>query len=184
MSWRQRLTLTDGEVLLTDVENAVCGVAVPAGAGRAVVLTADVPSDPELFGRALAYLGSAPGVEVDAPWPGIIATTTAGDGQRALHLLNHAGVEMEVSVTVDGSPLHGGERLRVPARSRYVLPLGLDVGGHRIAWATAEIIGYDDGSVTFGPGLDLDGRTTVVLGSGDDRERVTGGPGPFTLRVG
>jgi beta-galactosidase len=181
VSWRQRLTLAEGDVLLTDVGGAVCGVAVSAGAGHAVVIATDLPADRTLFGRVLEHLGARPGVTTDAPWPGIITTTTATpDGQRALHLLNHAGRAMDVRVCVDGVPLHDGERLRVPARSGHVLPLGLDVGGRRIAWASAEITAHDDASVTFGPGLDLDGGTTVVLGSG---ERVTGGPGGFTLRL-
>ena len=199
VGWRQRLALVEGEVALTDVDGTVCGVSVPAGSGRAVVITAEVPSDWSLFGRALAHLGVSPGVTVDAPWPGIIATTTAGGGQRALHLLNHAGADMDVRLTVDGEPLHDGDRLRVPGRSGQVLPLGLDVGGHRVVWASAEITDHGDASVSFGPGLDIDGRTTVLLAAGtlladdpaydavpdaDGRVRVTGGRGPLTLRFG
>lgn len=199
VGWRQRLALVEGEVVLSDADGAVCGVSVPAGAGRAVVITAGVPSDRSLFGRALGHLGAAPGVTVDAPWPGIIATTTAGGGHRALHLLNHAGIDMAVRLTVDHELVHVGDRLRVPGRSGHVLPLGLDVAGQRVEWASAEITAHDAVSVSFGPGLDTDGRTTVLLAAGtevavdlaydvvpgaDGRVRVTGGPGPFTVRFG
>jgi len=59
-------------------------------------------------------------------------------------------VARDVLVSLDGAPIHDGERLRVPARSAEVLPLGLDVGGQRIAWASAEITAHDDTSVTLG----------------------------------
>ena len=77
-----------------------------------------------------------------------------------------------------------------------MLPLGLDVAGQRVLWATAEVAAYDGASICFRPGLDPDGRTTVVLAPGTkvlddpaytivstaDDVRVTGGPGPLTLR--
>ena len=203
VSWRQRLVPTDGaeaDVVLTDVDGAVCGVSVAAGSGRAVVLAAGLPSDPALVERALAHLGQHAAVRVDAPWPGILATTTAtADGQRALHLINHSSVDMLVSVEVAGASLPAAGALSLPARSGHVLPLGLDVAGHRVVWASAEITSHSPGQVDFAPGLDPDGRTTVLLAPGttvlddasyavddgpDDTVRVTGGPGPVSLRFG
>jgi beta-galactosidase len=201
VGWRQRLDAPAGaEVVLTDVDGAVCGVSVAAGSGRAVVLAAGLPSDPVLVERALAHLGQHAGVRVDAPWPGILATTTAtADGQRALHLINHSSVDLRVTVAVEGAALPAAGALSVPARSGHVLPLGIDVAGHRIVWASAEITGHSPAHVDLGPGLDPDGRTTVLLAPGtavlgdpsydvddgpDDTVRVTGGPGPVSLRFG
>ena len=201
VGWRQRLVPVDGapvEVVLTDVDGAVCGVSVAAGSGRAVVLAAGLPSDPTLVERALAHLGQRAGVRVDAPWPGVLATTTvAADGQRALHLINHSSADMDVTVTVEGAVLPAGGALSLPARRGHVLPLGIDVAGHRVVWASAEITDHSADHLDLAPGLDLDGRTTVLLAAGtpvcDDAAydvgegpngtvRVTGGPGPLSLR--
>ena len=53
-------------VVLTDVDGVVCGVSVTAGSGRAVLLTAGLPSDPTLVARAMAHLGTRAAVRVDA----------------------------------------------------------------------------------------------------------------------
>jgi beta-galactosidase len=203
VSWRQRLVPSDGaevEVVLTDVDGAVCGVSVAEGSGRAVVLAAGLPSDPVLVERALAHLGQRAGVRVDAPWPGVLATTTATvDGQRALHLINHSSVDMRVTVAVERAALPADGALTLPARRGHVLPLGMDVAGHRIVWASAEITGHSPAHVDLAPGLDPDGRTTVLLAPGTvvlddpsydvgdgpaDTVRVSGGPGPISLRFG
>ncbi len=208
VSWRQRLVPSthesgveaDLEVVLTDVDGAICGATVTAGAGRAVVLAAGLPSDPVLVERALAHLGQRGGVRVDAPWPGVLATTTATvDGQRALHLINHSSVDMLVTVEVEGAALPAGGALALPARQGHVLPLGLDVASHRIVWASAEITAHAPTSVDLAAGLDADGRTTVLLAPGtavlddpsyevgegpDGTVRVTGGPGPISVRFG
>lgn len=200
VGWRQEVEAPDGEVVVTDVDGAVCGVSVPAGSGRAVVLTAGLASDPALVERAMAHLGKRAAVRVDAPWPGVLATTTvAGDGQRAVHLLNHSAVAMDVTLTIDGVDLPHGGALHLPGRSGHVLPLGLDVAGRRVTWASAEVTGHSPDRLDLAPGLDRDSRTTVLLASGttvlDDPSyvvdqgpggavRVTGGPGPLSLRFG
>lgn len=203
VGWRQRLVPADGadvEVALTDVDGAVCGVSVPSGHGRAVVLAAGLPSDPVLVERALAHLGQHAGVRVDAPWPGILATTTASnDGQRALHLINHSSVDMDLTVAIDGALLPYDGALSLPARRGHVLPLGIDVAGHRVVWASAEVTGHSADRLDLAPGLDRDGRTTVLLATGtpvrtdeaydvdegpDRTVRVTGGPGPLSVRFG
>ena len=200
VGWRQELEAPEGEVVLTDVDGAVCGVSVSAGSGRAVVLTAGLPSDPTLVERAITHLGRRAAVRVEAPWPGVLATTTAtDDGQRAVHLINHSAVAMDVTLSIDGVDLPSGGGLRLPGRSGHVLPLGLAAGGHRVEWASAEITGHSPGRLDLGPGLDPDGGTTVHLAGGTPvREdpsyvvgegpggtvRVTGGPGPVSLRLG
>ena len=200
VGWRQEIDAPDGEVVLTDVDGAVCGVSVSAGSGRAVVLTAGLPSDPTLVERAMAHLGTRAAVRVDAPWPGVLATTTAADdGQRAVHLINHSAVAMDVTLTIEGVDLPDGGALHVPGRSGHVLPLGLDVAGRRVAWASAEVTGHSPDHLDLAPGLDRDGRTTVLLAPGtpvvEDPSyvvdegpggvvRVTGGPGPLSLRFG
>ena len=203
VGWRQRLVPVDGsevDVVLTDVDGAVCGVSVPIGRGRAVVLAAGLHSDPALVERALAHLGQRAAVRVDAPWPGVLATTTASDdGQRALHVINHSGVDMDVTVRVDAAVLPYGGALSLPARRGHVLPLGMDVAGHRVVWASAEVTAHSADRLDLAPGLDPDGRTTVLLAPGtpvrgdtsyvmdqgpDATVRVTGGPGPLSIRFG
>lgn len=200
VGWRQEIHAPDGEVVLTDVDGAVCGVSVTAGSGRAVLLTAGLPSDPTLVERATAHLGTRAAVRVDAPWPGVLATTTAtDDGQRAVHLINHSAVDMDVTLTIDGVDLPESGALRLPGRSGHVLPLGLDVAGRRVEWSSAEVTDHSPDHLGLAPGLDREGRTTVLLAAGtpvgEDPSyvvdegpggcvRVTGGPGALSLRFG
>lgn len=172
--WVQSLTSERGEVVLTDVYGAACGLDVPLGSGRAVVLAAEVPSDRSLFERMLERLGARPGLRLETDWPGVLATTTSTtDGQRALHLINISGATAHVSLALAGTALDAGQSLEVPARSGHILPLGLDVAGRRVAWSTAEIAGVTDDSITFRAGVGPGGRTTVVFDSG-----VSVDPGP------
>lgn len=79
-------------------------------------------------------------------------------------MLNTSGAPATVTVALDGTPIAAGATLLVPPRSGHILPLGLDVAGRRLDWASAEIAGVDaDGTVRFRPGLDEDGRTTVIV---------------------
>ena len=178
--WLQALVHERGEVVLTDVYGAVCGVDVPLGAGRAIVLAAQVPSDPTFFDRALSSLGVSPGLRLETQWPGVFATTTSSDlGERALHVINVSGATAIVTVALDGTAIASGVTLHVPARSGHILPVGLEVGGRRLDWASAEIAGVDpDGTIRFATGLDEDAGTTVVV----DGDQVQLAPGEHTLR--
>ncbi|CAN7593843.1 beta-galactosidase [Terrabacter sp. LjRoot27] len=178
--WVQKLDHQRGDVVLTDVYGAVCGVDVPLGEGRAIVLAAQVPSDPVLFDRALSSLGVSPGLRLETQWPGVFATTTStDDGQRAVHVINTSGAPATVTVALDGTPIAAGTTLHVPPRSGHILPLGLDVAGRRLDWASAEIAGVDaDGTVHFRPGLDEHGGTTVIV----DGLPVELAPGERALR--
>ena len=163
--WIQSFEHERGDVVLTDLYGAVCGLDVPLGEGRAIVLAAQVPSDPLLFDRALASLGVTPGLRLETQWPGVFATTTStDDGQRAVHVINTSGARATVTVAFDGTPIQAGATLSVPPRSGHILPLGLEVAGRRLDWATAEIAGVDaDGTIRFRPGLDEGGGTTVIV---------------------
>ena len=122
--WVQALRHERGDVVLTDVYGAVCGVDVPLGQGRAIVLAAQVPSDAVLFDRALSSLGVSPGLRLETQWPGVFATTTRSeDGQRALHVINISGSPATVTVAIDGTPIAAGNTLHVPPRSGHILPL-------------------------------------------------------------
>ncbi|WP_256793260.1 beta-galactosidase [Terrabacter sp. Ter38] len=179
--WVQSLGHERGDVVLTDVYGAVCGVDVPLGEGRAIVLAAQVPSDPVLFDRALSSLGVTPGLRLETQWPGVFATTTStDDGQRAVHVINTSGAAATVTVGLDGTPIAAGATLSVPARSGHILPLGLDVAGRRLDWASAEIAGVDaDATIHFRPGLDEDGGTTVIV----DGLPIELAPGEHTLHA-
>jgi beta-galactosidase len=189
VGWRQELHHDRGDVVLTDVYGAVCGVDVPVGAGRVVVLAAELPSSRDLFGRALSALGARAGVSTSTPFPGVLTTTGASaDGQRALHLLNLSGAAMPTTVTVDGHELFGGAPLQVPARSGWVLPLGLDVAGVRLLEGTGEVAGVVEGGIRFRPLLrlgDRPGHLTFAPGSAihddDAYDVVSGADGALTV---
>ncbi|WP_076264023.1 beta-galactosidase [Intrasporangium flavum] len=177
--WVQPLSHSRGDVVLTDVDGDVCGVDVPVGDGRCILLAAQLPSDPAFFGRALAALGVRPGLRLETEWPGVFATTmSSSDGERTLHLINTSGSPARVTVGLDGTAIASGVELVLPARSGHILPLGLSVGGRRLDWASAEVAGVgSDGAITFRPGVDPDAGTTVVV----DGEHVRLAPGEHVL---
>jgi beta-galactosidase len=166
VGWLQALEHQRGDAVLHDVDGAVCGVDVEVGAGRAILLAAELPSDVQLFGRALRRLGASPGLELAADIPGVFATTsTTADGERMLHLANITGHHNTVRLSLDGQLLGNGD-LRVPPRTGAFLALGLDTAVGRIEWANAELVQVGDDSLAFGP--PLADRTTVVLRGADD----------------
>ena len=182
VSWRQEVVASDGaDVVLTDVDGAVCGVDVAAGDGRVVLLAAGLPPSRDLVDRAVTRLGGRAGVRHDAPWPGVVVTTTAGDGQRALHVVNITGVTMPTTVSVDGRALLGGRTLDLPPRSGYVLPLGLDVGPARLVGGSGEVAGVDEDGIRFRPLVPVGGGAGHV-----DLEPGTavGGDASYTVATG
>ena len=172
VGWFQALEHERGDAVLREVDGAVCGVDVEVGAGRAILLAAELPSDVDLFGRALRRLGASPGLELVAEVPGAFATTTAtSGGERLLHLANITGHHNTVRLTLDGRPLGDGD-LRLPPRTGAFLALGLDTSLGRIEWANAELVEIGEDRLAFGPPLgDL---TTAVLRGAPD-VRVVGG---------
>lgn len=127
-----------------------CGFDIPVGAGRAVVLAADYECDLGLWRAAFAALGATPALRHTARVPGLILLSgAAADGGRLLHALNVSGYGQEFTVTENGSRLFGGEALWLPGRGALTLPLGLELGGLRIEYATAEPVAVGAGSVTF-----------------------------------
>ena len=101
-----------------DVDGRVCGLEARVGAGRAIVLTAEVPS-PRLFAALAADLGVTPGLRLASDIPGVVATTTRSPGgDRMLHLLNPTGFHAAVTVGLDGAD---PADLTVPAHTGHLL---------------------------------------------------------------
>ncbi|WP_146197042.1 beta-galactosidase [Serinibacter arcticus] len=181
-------------VLAEAMSGTPCGLALEAGAGRAVVLGCDWGADLGLFTTALTWLGAAPGLVREAI-PGLITLTTrAADGSRLLHALNVGGSPVSTSITLDGVALWEGAPLTLQARTGVALPIGVRVSGHSLT-ATAEIEsvdgwldGREDGwvdrgvAILAGPGRAwLDGTEVEVVrdedaGSGAPSFRVPLGP--------
>jgi beta-galactosidase len=151
VAWTQRLRVERGDVILREaVTGEPCGVAVTCGPGRAVVLTAELPADPQLFRTVVEHVGANPGLTHDAGASGLFATTTVDDGGgRLLHVLNVGGYPNSVHFQLDDVPLLGGRSLDLPARGGRMLPLGLRVPAGMLHWSTAEIRAADEDSVTL-----------------------------------
>ncbi|GIH20461.1 beta-galactosidase [Rugosimonospora africana] len=168
--WRQTFASAGGTPILTDTAGAMCGAEIPFGDGAVVLLTAELPADPQLFGRAVRRLGAAPGLALDSSVPGVLATTTATpDGQRLLHVLNVTGYRASVRMGLNGEPLNEGYPLSVPPRTGYMLPLSLVVGPWTLHWANAEIREVGPDFLAFGPGAGYRGdpHATVVVLAGN-----------------
>ena len=54
-----------------------------------------------------------------------------------------------MSITVAG--VERTLRLRPAPHTGYMLPLGVDVGQRRLAWANTELLESGDGDIRFGP---------------------------------
>lgn len=163
VGWLQPLEADGAEVLLTSVEGAPCGLALTAGAGRAVLLAADIPSNLFVMRTVLEHLGVRHSLVVDSDVPGIFATTTRDEaGNRLLHLLNVTGYEPAVGLTLDGELL-GGARLVLRAYGGWMLPLGITVPQGRVLWANAELATCTDDELHFDRPALVDGRPGVEV---------------------
>ncbi|MEU0371995.1 beta-galactosidase [Streptomyces sp. NPDC006283] len=148
----QLCTASRGDVVLKELSTGEgCGFDVPVGKGRAVVVTGEYRCDVDFWTAALRELGAVPRYAHDARLPGIFLLTTAdASGGRLMHAFNiGAGYGQGFTVTERGKPLFGGERLYLPGRGAAMLPLGLQAGGLRIAYATAEISAVGEDRVSF-----------------------------------
>ncbi|MFB8443731.1 beta-galactosidase [Streptomyces niveus] len=164
-----------------------CGFDIPLGRGRAVVITTDYQCDLTFWGRAFRALDAAPAIRHSATDPGVFLLTTAdGERGRLLHAFNvSSGYDQDFTVTENGKPLFGGEKLRLPGRTAAILPLGLDVGGLRVAYATAELTGGGDGLATFRApgGSDAESVVAVEGAARCEGARVSTEGGRTVLRV-
>lgn len=187
--WLQPLMADAGEPLLVDVSTGLpCGLEIRRGAGRAVLLTAELASHPGLFASVARRLGAEPGLSVRADNPGLFATTTATpDGERLVHLINVTGYDTSVRLALDGQDLHDGQALVVPGHSGHMLPLGLHLPTTpptTVVWASAEITSVTSDGVAFGAGLGGHGGgagTVVMLETGAE---ITAGAGADVRRTG
>lgn len=129
-----------------------CGFDLTVGAGRAVVISCDYPGDISLYRSALERLGAPARVRHDASRSSLVVTTTANDaGERFVHALNLDGYPAEFSLTEDGAPLLEGARVSLPGRGAVMLPVGLQVPGGHLAYATAELASFGPDSMSFRP---------------------------------
>jgi beta-galactosidase len=153
VGWTVPLSISDGDVVLREAGTGqACAVEVHCGAGRAALLAAELPADPDLFRRLVERLGASAGLTHDAAVPGLVATTTVGDdGGRLVHLLNVSGFDNPARLWLDGQALFGGHSVPLPARTGRMLPVGLRLPRATIAWSTAEISAADE----YGVSLDL-----------------------------
>jgi beta-galactosidase len=166
VGWLQPLEHERGEVVLRDVDGAVCGVDVEVGPGRALLFAAELPTDVALFGRALRRLGVTPGLGLSSGVPGVFATTSStAEGERLLHLANITGHHTTAELSLDGVVLGEGT-LRIPPRTGAMLALGLQTPLGRLDWANAELADVSPDRLVFGP--PLGDQTTVVLSGAAD----------------
>jgi beta-galactosidase len=151
VAWTELYESAGGDTVLRELSTGHgCGFDVPMGAGRAVVLSTDYECDLSLWLAAFAALGAEPSLRHSATVPGVVLLSTVDDaGGRIIHALNVSGYDQTFSITESGSQLFGGEPVRLPGRRALMLPVGLELGGMRIEYATAEVVSVVDGSVTF-----------------------------------
>ena len=151
--------------LFTDTRGRTCGYALEAGAGRAIVLTAELPAHPRLYSALLDWLGCTPGLRLRTTVPGVVVTTAVSPrGERMLHVLNPTSYPATVEVDVDDPTGLLGRPLAVPPYTGRMLGLGLRLpGGETVVSSNAEVTAVTENSVRFGVGLGE--RTEVWLRS-------------------
>jgi beta-galactosidase len=189
---------TGGTAPVTDVVSGVpCGLDRTVGAGRAIVIAADYPCDPDFWRGLVERLGVTPRLRRDRDPAGLVSTSTVdATGQRLLHLVNVAPTPAAVALTHHGAPLLDGRPVRIAARGGLMLPMGLRVGAATLVETTCEVVARTDAGTTLRPtqgGGDVAVFETdrpVAVSRGrvvPDGTRVTvtvDGPDPFTITVG
>jgi beta-galactosidase len=119
VGYAQPLTVGPGANVLARLARAgePCAVEVPLGAGRVVVLAADLPCLPAIWDDALARLGARPLVTVHSTVPGVVVVPAATvDGTRVVHVLNVSPWPARVHLARDGRDLLT-EPLELPGRT-------------------------------------------------------------------
>ncbi len=115
----QPLGLPDGaDVLATVVGSGEPCVAVVAhGAGRVLLVAADIPCLLPVWDRLLGTLDAAPLVRTTSSVPGVVVVPTAApDGTRVVHTMNVSPWGAEVTLERDGRALLA-EPLHLPGRT-------------------------------------------------------------------
>ncbi len=151
VSTAQLFDADHGEQILYDYGSRVgCGFDVRVGEGRAIAVTTDYFSDLAFYREALERLGARRELTHDTAEPGLLLSSTVDDdGGRLIHAINLTGDTTSTRMAMGGETLFGGEPVELPDRRGAMLPVGLILGGVRIAWATAEIAGSTRDSVVF-----------------------------------
>jgi len=141
VGWAQTFQpLASGTLLRVYGVDEACGFDIPVGDGRAIVVSAEIPVDLDLFRTAFAELGVEPGLTHDHPLDGIfLDSAKTADGARFIHALNLDGVDKLVRIFDQGEPLLDGRPVMLRRRDGVMLPVDLDLGEVRVAWSTAEI---------------------------------------------
>jgi beta-galactosidase len=128
----------------------VCGFESEVGSGRAIVVAGAYRCDLPFFKTALERLGATARLTHDSKYHGVFMTsTTNGDGERFIHLLNLDGFDKELTVSEDGETLFGGRKILLQSKDGVMLPINLSIGQVNIAYSTAEITGVNEGSIDF-----------------------------------
>ena len=137
----QPLGLPDGADVLARVAGTgagggePCVAVVPHGAGRVLLVAADLPCLLPVWERLLDTLDAAPLVRATTSVPGVVVVPTAApDGTRVVHTLNVSPWDAEVTLERAGRALLS-EPLRLPGRTGawLVQPPGAEHA--EVAWA-------------------------------------------------
>lgn len=139
--WAQTFApIRDRTLLHVYGADEAAGFDVPVGAGRAIVVTAEIPLDLPFFREALRQLGAEPGLRHTSGQNNIFLSSAATPaGARFVHALNLDGFDKAVQILDCGTPLFEGREVMLRGRDGVMLPLNLDLGDVRVAWSTAEI---------------------------------------------
>ncbi|MDR7073223.1 beta-galactosidase [Fictibacillus barbaricus] len=144
---------TDGAVLpILKVYGTddICGFDAHVGNGRAVVIAAAYACDLDFFKQVFKKLGANAGLTHDFKHHGIFMTSTSNaEGERFLHLLNLDGLDKTFKVYENGEALFNGREILLQSKDAVMLPVNVDLDGHKIAYSTAEIAGVFDGHIEF-----------------------------------
>jgi len=154
LGWAQTLRpRADGANVILGIHGAdeACGLEVSHGAGRAIVLTGEIPGHLAFFRQVFARLGAAPALDHDHPERNVVLTSTRNTrGERFIHTLNLDGFAKEFRVSDRGRPLFEGRPLHLGARDALMLPICLQLGDDvRLNWSTAEVLARHADGVTL-----------------------------------
>ncbi len=142
---------TDGCFLKVYGSGEGCGFERSVGAGRAIVVTTELPGNTTMLRSLLERHGVRPGLAHGAPEGGIYLSSAIGeDGSRLILLLNLDGFSKTVRLVENGVDRIGAALdLYLEPRAAVLLPDMLRLPAATVRYATTEILAHDASSITF-----------------------------------
>jgi len=150
--WRTRVFAEPkGGVFLRMVGSGEpCGIETEIGRGRTIVMASGYPFHERAYGALFERLGGKAAIRHDWPYAGVFTTTIANrKGERFLNVINLDSEDKPLHLRENGQAMFGGNVIRMAGRTARLLPMNVQFGPIKVAYATTEIDFRDANTIRF-----------------------------------